>query len=441
VPRAFSVSNLIMWATASTLSFGCASSENDSNGGALTTGTTPGPAASPSPSDSASSPVAPTNSTVPTESASTSTPSGNPTTGPTGPTGPSAPTSTPGPTGPTGPVVPGAGGNGGTGPTGGSAGGSGGSGGDASAGGAGGTVSPGAGGAGGMGAGGTGGSDPGMSGRSSGCGTEPTIPSNMYNNGERISITAAGMERRYILRVPDNYDNTKAYKLIVAWHQLDGNDVQMYANDYYHLFPLSNDSAIFVAPNGQKNGQPCSTTGNGDGGCGWPNSGGSDVALGDAVVAEIKANFCIDTNRIFATGWSYGGSMSYKHACERGLGGTKDGVEGYIRGIAVYSGAQLSGQCTPSTPVAYYGSHGTSDNVLQYNGGVGLAQNFAGANGCDWSTPQQAGGNHVCTDISGCSDGYPVQFCSFNGGHTPDPSDGGGGSWQYQLVWDFFDQF
>lgn len=298
----------------------------------------------------------------------------------------------------------------------------------------------GAGGAGMGGMGGTGGTGT-TDGMSAGCGTEPTIPSNMYNNGQPISIMAAGMQRRYILRVPDNYDNTKPYKLIIAWHQLDGNDVQMYANDYYHLLPLSGGNAIFAAPNGQKNGSPCTTTGNGDGGCGWPNPGGSDVALGDAVVEELKQNFCIDTNRIFATGWSYGGSMSYKHACERALGGTKDGVEGYIRGIAVYSGAQLSGQCTPSTPVAYYGSHGTQDNVLQYNGGVGLAQNFANANGCNWSTPQQAGGNHVCTDIMGCMDDYPVKFCSFNGGHTPDPSDGGGGSWQYQLVWDFFDQF
>jgi poly(3-hydroxybutyrate) depolymerase len=299
------------------------------------------------------------------------------------------------------------------------------------------TTLGGSGGSGGGGTGGTGSNDD----MSAGCGTEPTIPSNMYNNGDPISITAADMDRRYILRVPDNYDNTRPYKLIVAWHQLDGNDVQMYANDYYHLLPLSGDSAIFVAPNGQKNGTPCTTTANGDGGCGWPNSNDSDVALGDAVVEEVKANFCIDTNRIFATGWSYGGSMSYKHACERGLGGTKDGVEGYVRAIAVYSGAQLSGQCTPTTPVAYYGSHGVSDNVLNYNGGVGLAENFANANGCNWSTPTQASGDHVCTEIMGCPTEYPVQFCSFTGGHTPDPSDGGGNSWQYQLVWDFFDQF
>ncbi len=252
------------------------------------------------------------------------------------------------------------------------------------------------------------------------------------------------MTRRYILNVPANYDNTKPHKLIIAWHQLDGNDKQMYANGYYHLLERSEDSAIFVAPNGQKNGTPCTGTGNGDGGCGWPNSNGEDMALGDAVVAEIKANFCIDTNRIFATGWSYGGSMSYANACERPLGGTRDGVAGYIRAAAIYSGAVMSpfGGCTPSdTPVAYYASHGTGDSVLNYDGGVTMAQNWANTNGCNWTTPTRASSGHVCTDIAGCTDGYPVKFCSFNGDHTPDPSDGGGGSWQYQLVWDFFAQF
>ena len=284
------------------------------------------------------------------------------------------------------------------------------------------------------------GGDPGMS---EGCGTEPTIPSSAYNTGQPISITAAGMERRYILRVPDNYDNTKPHKLIIAWHQWDGNDVQMYANDYYHLLPLSGGNAIFVAPNGTyfPGGGVCTGMGNGEGGCGWPNTNNSDLALGDAVVDELKSNFCIDNNRIFATGWSFGGSMSYKQACERALGETKDGVEGYIRGIAIYGANQLSGQCTPSTPVAFYGSHGTNDGVFEHPVGVGLAQNWANANGCNWETPPQANGNHVCTDIAGCPSDYPVQFCSFNGDHTPDPSDGGGGSWQYQRVWDFFNQF
>jgi poly(3-hydroxybutyrate) depolymerase len=285
--------------------------------------------------------------------------------------------------------------------------------------------------AGAAGSAGAGGGD----GRSTGCGKAPTIASGMYNNGQHISITAASMQRRYILNVPTNYDNTHAYKLVIAYHELNGNDDEMYKNKYYHLLPLSDDTTIFVAPNGQKNGASCGDAS----GCGWPNTSNSDLALADAVVAQLEENFCIDTNHIFATGWSYGGSMSYKTACERPLGATN----GFLRAIAVYSGSQLSGNCTPSKPVAYFASHGTHDSVLNYSNGVGLAQNFSGANGCTWATPTQvSSGAHMCTDEKDCTDGYPVRFCSFNGDHTPDPDNGqSGSSWVYQEVWDFFSQF
>jgi poly(3-hydroxybutyrate) depolymerase len=264
----------------------------------------------------------------------------------------------------------------------------------------------------------------------------------MYNNGTTIPITVNGVQRRFILNVPTNYSNTKPYKLIIAWHQLDGNDKQMYANGYYHLLNLSGNNAIFVAPNGEKSNTPCTGNGNGESGCGWPDAGGRNVALGDAVVDLVEKNFCVDKNRIFATGWSYGGSMSYRTACSRPLGGT---ASWGVRAVAVYSGAQLSGNCTPGKPVAYYASHGDNDGVLNYDGGVTLARNFATANGCTWATPTKVtnGSPHVCTNISGCMTGYPVRFCSFDGDHTPDPRDPGqsSGSWQYQVVWDWFNQF
>jgi len=240
--------------------------------------------------------------------------------------------------------------------------------------------------------------------------------------------------------VPTNYDNTHPYRLIIAYHELNGNDVEMYNQKYYNVLPQSNNTAIFIAPNGSQSGGPCTGTGQGDSGCGWPNSSNNDLNFADALVKYIEDNFCVDTNRIFANGWSYGGSMSYKTACERPLGGVSNG---YIRAVAVYSGSQLSGNCTPSKPVAYYAAHGTHDSVLNYNNGVGLAQNFAKANGCTWAVPTSVtSGAHVCTNEMGCMAGYPVQFCSFNGDHTPYPDNGqSSGSWNAAAVWTFFNQF
>jgi poly(3-hydroxybutyrate) depolymerase len=290
---------------------------------------------------------------------------------------------------------------------------------------------------------GTGGSTGGASGRSAGCGQGPGIPASQYNTGTPISITAGGLTRRYVLNIPTNYDNTKPYQLVLALHALDGNDKQMYAWQYYGLLPLSNNTAIFAAPNGMKSGSPCTGTGSGESGCGWPNTAGQDMALMDAVIKQVEDNFCVDTNRIVATGWSYGASMAYEVGCERPLSNVGSAGWG-VRAIAIYSGAQMSGSCKPSTgtPVAFYESHGINDSVLSYNGGVTLAQNFANADGCTWATPAKASGSHICTTISGCKSDYPVEFCSFVGDHTPFPDSGlQSSSWGPAEAWGFLSQF
>ena len=206
---------------------------------------------------------------------------------------------------------------------------------------------------------------------SSGCGKAPGIASSMYNNGTpHLDHGRVIMQRRYILNVPTNYDNTHPYRLIIAYHELNGNDVEMYNQSIttcsrYPTTARSSSRPTVAA------GQRLQRHGSGDSGCGWPNSNNADLTFADALVAQIEQNFCVDTNRIFATGWSYGGSMSYKTACERPLGGV---TNGYIRAVAVYSGSQLSGNCTPSKPVAYYASHGTSRfgaELQQRRGGIG----------------------------------------------------------------------
>jgi poly(3-hydroxybutyrate) depolymerase len=298
-------------------------------------------------------------------------------------------------------------------------------------------------------------------GMSAGCNTTPTIASSAYNKGKPIAITVNGSQRRYILNVPTNYDNTHAYKLVLAIHELNGNDVEMYNENYYDLLPLSNNSAIFAAPNGvyyagSNANSPCTGTGSGDGNCGWP-AGDNNMALMDAVVAQLEQNFCIDTNHIFATGWSYGASMSYEVACERPLSGVPTTASWGVRAVAVYSAAQMSGSCQPSTthPVAYYASHGTCDHTLTYDGtsacstqtgvqgGVGLAKNWTTADGCTWQLPTKVtSGAHVCTKMAGCNAEYPVEFCSFNGDHTPFPDSGNeSSSWGPQEVWTFLSQF
>jgi poly(3-hydroxybutyrate) depolymerase len=150
--------------------------------------------------------------------------------------------------------------------------------------------------------------------------------------------------------------------------------------------------------------------------------------------------------------------MSYEIGCERPLGGPTATANWGVRAVANYAVAQMSGSCKPSSshPVAYYLHHGTNDSVLTYDGtdprhtsktgeggGVGLAKTWVVANGCTWVIPQKViSGAHVCTKFAGCKEGYPVEFCSFDGDHVAFPENNDvNNTWGPKEVWAFFSQF
>ncbi|MEW9534584.1 lectin [Microbispora sp. NPDC049125] len=262
-----------------------------------------------------------------------------------------------------------------------------------------------------------------------GCGKTPTLRSGSQ------TIQSSGKNRSFILRIPDNYNNTTPYRLIFGFHWNGGtaNDVDSggtsgYTWSYYGLRALSNNTAIFVAPQGNGNG--------------WANPGGEDTVFVDDMIRRIEADLCVDTSQRFALGFSYGGGMSYSLACNRAT---------VFRAVAVYSGGQLSGCSGGTEPVAYIGLHGLRDPVLNISQGRSLRDRFVRNNGCTAQNPPepaQGSLSHIVTYYSGCRAGYPVAWAAFDAGHTPGPVDGsasdsGGGdrTWTKAVVWNFFSQF
>lgn len=281
-------------------------------------------------------------------------------------------------------------------------------------GGAGGTPAGAGGGSAGSGGGGGGGVT-----KSKGCGAA-SWPMSKNN----VSIMVNGQSRTYNLKVPDNYDANKPYRLIFAFHWLNGTAQNVTSGQYYGLLPLSQNSTIFVAPQGIGNA--------------WRDSGrtqtqgGDDVAFATALLEEMKNTLCIDTTRVFAEGFSMGGSMSYALACA--LGDT-------LRGVAVHSGGPMSGCVRHDEPVAYFMTHGTNDSVCTYpEYGVPQVEDFAKVNGCQTATlPTPSSSAGACIDYPGCSAGHPTRGCIFVGDHIYNP--GGQNSWVPGETWKFISQF
>jgi poly(3-hydroxybutyrate) depolymerase len=294
------------------------------------------------------------------------------------------------------------------------------------------------GGTGGVSTGGTGGVSTGGTGGGSapipskGCGKTPTLQSK-----STINIKSAGLDRKYILWLPDNYDNKHPYRLILAYHWNTGSAQQVVdchsetidcattKSPFFGLWDLANNSTIFVAPDGI------------DGG--WANTNDRDLTLTDDILTQVEDDLCIDTSHVFANGFSYGGLMTAVLACARSE---------VFRAVAVYAAGlglgidQRSPACDgKGLPMPYYASHGTGD--WGFDTGQVARDYFAKLNGCTAQTPPRPpSGGHVCTSFEGCSAGHPVRWCGFDGPHTPTPVDRGQTeSWNPKEAWTFFSQF
>jgi poly(3-hydroxybutyrate) depolymerase len=246
---------------------------------------------------------------------------------------------------------------------------------------------------------------------SSGCGKTPTLK-NSPSAANQNTLTSSGKSRQYLIRWPDNYDKSHPYRLIIGLHGATGKDTDI-GPSYFGLFALSNNSTIFVAPSA-------------DGGL-W--SAATDTTFVDDILKAVEADLCIDTSRVMLEGFSQGAAMSWTLACSR---------PGVFRAAVGHSGG---GVANPSTcqPIPYLGSLGLAEG----NGQNTQTDQFAKWNGCTITTlPRASTGSHVCTNYTGCPAADPVRWCSYDGGHTPSPTDSGqSASWMPKEVWAFLSQF
>jgi hypothetical protein len=389
-----------------------------------------------SPSGGASG--APTGGSLPTGGAATGGSAGTPATGGSTATGGTSTGGSGGalPTGGTGGVS----GDGGS-ATGGSASGSGGAiaggsggstGGTPSMGGAGSGGKGGTGGKGGAGAGGASGGSGGSGGwlpgnapvPSAGCGKATTV-----TNGKK-TITSTNQQRTYIIDIPTNYDMNKPYRLFYTSHWINARSEDVQGQNYYFLKPLANaanEPAIFVAPQS-------------DGGT-WQQK---DHALFDDILAFVKANLCIDVSRVFATGFSFGGMITYSLSTNH----QKD-----IRAAVGIAPANYNIWLPTKTrePIAWMQTTGMGDGTCPWVDGTSttrgakfIAVEKAQDNGCSMPTtvPNWQSGGHFCHDFQGCAAGRPTKACTFNGGHTNINSDpGSNANWIAEESWRFFRQF
>ena len=245
---------------------------------------------------------------------------------------------------------------------------------------------------------------------SPGCGSASPLKSGNFT--ENID----GTNRKWMLDVPSNYDGNKPYRLIFVWHPLNGSGSQVVSEGYNGLKQLANNTAIFATADGLNGGNAEAS------GTGWWNVNGGDMKLVQAMLDKINGGLCVDQDRIFSTGFSFGGMMSYTLPFEFNV----------FRAVAPCSGKTGVIPFTEkyTNPVPIMAFHGDMDKFVATNLGKAFFDKYAARNKCGTQTEKVS--PNGCVQYQGCE--VPSTWCIFPGGHMP---------WSEEpaAIWKFFSQF
>jgi polyhydroxybutyrate depolymerase len=169
------------------------------------------------------------------------------------------------------------------------------------------------------------------------------------------TLMHGGIERSYILYVPASYIDATAAPLVFNFHGYTSNSSQQI---FYGDFRPIADTAGFllVVPQG---------TLDGEGNTYWnANWGGTvdDVGFTEALLDDLSNTYTINQDKVYSTGMSNGGFMSYYLACH---------LSNRIAAIASVTGAMTLGTpttCTPQHAMPVLEIHGDADATVAYTG-------------------------------------------------------------------------
>ena len=166
-----------------------------------------------------------------------------------------------------------------------------------------------------------------------------------------------GLTRSYTIYVPASYTPGTPAPMVLNFH---GYTSTAFEQLYYGDFRAIADTAGFllVVPMGTLD-----ATGTTYWNSGW---GGTvdDIGFTSALIDEIASTYSVNLNRVYSTGMSNGGFMSYTLACS---------LSDRIAAIASVTGTMNVDQdqtCNATHPTPVMEIHGTADLTVPYEGGT-----------------------------------------------------------------------
>jgi polyhydroxybutyrate depolymerase len=217
-----------------------------------------------------------------------------------------------------------------------------------------------------------------------------------------------GRSRELLIHVPSGYDNTRPVPLVLNFHGATSS-----AQQQRSLFSQMDSTAdakgfIVVYPQGvgaSWNAGAC---------CGDAASlDVDDVGFARALVEYMAARACIDEKRVYATGFSNGGRLSYRLGCEAA---DVFAAIAPVAGTKSFPDLSNSPGCQPARPLSLIDFMGSADSRIAAQ--PGQVAEWVAINGCSDAEPTEVyrQAEHYCAAYTQCEAGTSVTFCVVDGG-------------------------
>lgn len=166
--------------------------------------------------------------------------------------------------------------------------------------------------------------------------------------------------RPYKIDLPKGHDATRPAPLLLLLHPYGVTGERFVSMIGVHDL-ASEQGFLIVYPDGQPDREGKTFWNATEACCDFWGKGGDDLAYLSAVLADVKARFAVDPARVYAVGYSNGGFMVERLACELPeITAVIDLVGG---------GAADLSACRPKGPVSILKIHGDRDEIVLYEGG------------------------------------------------------------------------
>jgi polyhydroxybutyrate depolymerase len=226
----------------------------------------------------------------------------------------------------------------------------------------------------------------------------PCTPARPHATGtSTVMLQSGGTNRSYLLHIPPGYDGTSPLPLVFDVHGYTSFASEQLMRSKWDKM-ADKEGFVLIDPDGVNKSWNAGSC------CGGNQQ--DDVGFFRAMVKKATEELCIDSKRVYVSGHSNGGAMTYRLACE---------AADIFAAVAPVCGWLTVSKCEPARPIPVLAIRGLNDTTVKIDTADGDIDQWLSNDKC---ARDQVTSSGVCKTYTSCAADTQVMDCRPRGNHN-----------------------